>query len=272
MIEIHPTAVVHPTARLGDEVKVGPYAVVGELVAIGAGSMIGPHAIIDPFTSIGENCQIFSGAVVGGIPQDLKFTGEESYLTIGDHNVIRECVTINRATGRGEQTRIGNGNLFMAYVHIAHNCIIGNHVILANGVTVAGHVEIEDYAIIGGLTGLHQFIRVGTMAMVGAMSRLAQDVPPYMLVQGSPPKVYGPNSLGLRRNGLPAATRDSLKKVYRLLYRSNLNLSQAIQQLAATIRSIPEIKHLIEFLERSQRGIIGLAGKGSIKGTYNFDS
>lgn len=266
MIEVHSTAVVHSTAKLAEGVRIGPYAVIGEQVTIGEGTSIGPHAVIDSFTTLGRDCQVHPGAVVGGAPQDLKHQGEVSYLIIGDRNVIRECVTINRATSMGDETRIGDDNLFMAYVHVAHDCVIGNHVILANGVTLAGHVVIEDHVTIGGLTGLHQFIRVGAHAMIGAMSRVAQDVPPYMLVEGNPPKVYGPNAIGLRRRGLSLESRNAIKRAYKLLYRSGLNVSQAVSQMDDAMRKLPEIAHLLKFLAGSQRGITGLAGKSDSGG------
>ncbi len=265
MIEVHSTAVVHPTAKLAEGVRIGPYAVVGEQVSIGEGTSIGPHVVIDAFTTLGRDCQVYPGAVVGSAPQDLKHQGEVSYLVIGDRNIIRECVTINRATDLADETRIGNDNLFMAYVHVAHDCLIGDHVILANGVTLAGHVVLEDFVTIGGMVGLHQFIRVGKMAMIGAMSRLAQDVPPYMLVEGNPPKVYGTNAIGLRRRGLDAQTRAAIKKAYRLFYRSGLNVSQATAQMDETLKQIPEIAHLLRFLSGSQRGVTGLAGKSEPK-------
>ena len=255
---IHPTAVIHPTATIADGVEIGPYAIVGERAFIDAGTKLHHHASVEAFTSIGRDCEIFAGAVVGGVPQDLKFQGEESYCVVGDRNVIREHVTINRATAGGDVTRVGNDNLFMAYVHVAHDCQVGNGIVLANGVTLAGHVVVEDHVVIGGMTGLHQFIRVGRMAMVGAMSRLAQDVPPFMLVEGNPPKVYGLNVLGLRRNGVPAAARTQLKRAFMLMYRSNLNLGQAIQEMGK-LEGSHEVRHLIGFLQATERGISGIA-------------
>jgi len=177
---------------------------------------------------------------------------------VGDRNVIREHVTINRATSAGDATRIGDDNLFMAYVHVAHDCRIGDGNVLANGVTLAGHVVVEDHVTIGGMTGLHQFIRVGAMAMVGAMSRLAQDVPPYMLVEGSPPKVYGPNVVGLRRHGVDAAGRTAIKRAYKLMYRSRLNLGQALHEMGKLDPTF-EVRHLIGFLQATERGISGIA-------------
>jgi len=256
VIDIHPTAVIHPSAKLDDGVKIGPYAVVGEHCSIGSGTTLGPHAVIEPYTTIGSDCQIFSGAVIGAVPQDLKYGGEQSYTVIGDRNVIRECVTINRATGLGEVTRVGDDNLLMAYVHVAHNCIVGNHIVLANAVTLAGHVEVEDFVTIGGLTGVHQFTRIGTMAMVGAMARVVQDVPPYMLTEGNPPKVYGPNVLGLKRRGLDQETRTLLKRAYKLLYRSDLNVSQAMEQIAE-LGDSEHVRHFLNFIRASERGLVG---------------
>lgn len=257
-VSIHPTAVVHPTAVLAPGVALGPYCVVGERAFVGENTKVGPHAIIDDFTSVGRDCVIHAGAVVGGVSQDLKFQGDETYCVVGDRNVIREYVTINRATAAGDATRVGNDNLLMAYVHVAHDCDIGNRTILANGVTLAGHVVVEDDAFIGGMSGLHQFIRVGRMAMVGAMSRLVQDVPPYMLVEGHPPRVYGLNTVGLRRKGLPPADRALLKTAYKQLYRSRASVAQAL----AAIRQLPRtesLEHLIGFVQASSRGLVGVA-------------
>lgn len=260
VIEVHPTAVIHPSARLGDGVKIGPYAVIGEHTTIGAGTTIGPHAVIEPYTTLGVDCQVFSGAIIGGVPQDLKFAGEESYTVIGDRNIIRECVTINRATGMGEETRIGDDNMFQAYVHVAHNCVIGNQVVMSNCATLAGHVSVEDYAIIGGLAGIHQFCRVGTMAMVGAMSRVTQDVPPYMLIEGAPPRVLGPNVIGLRRRGLESDERTLIKRAYKLMYRSELNFAQALAQIAE-LGDSPYLRNLIAFVETSERGVVGRSNR-----------
>lgn len=256
MIDVHSSAVVHPTARLADGVRVGPYAVVGESVSIGRGTVLGPHAIIEPFTTLGEQCQVFPGAVVGAVPQDKKFEGEESYTVLGDRNVVRECVTINRATGAGEETRLGDDNLLMAYVHVAHNCRIGNQTVLANGVTLAGHVTIEDMATIGGMAGLHQFIRVGKLAMLGAMTKLVQDLPPFMLAEGTPLQVFGPNVIGLKRRGLDGDERLAIKRAFKLLYRSGLSVPQAV----AAIRELPAceaLDHLVRFVETTERGLAG---------------
>ncbi|HBN10130.1 MAG TPA: acyl-[acyl-carrier-protein]--UDP-N-acetylglucosamine O-acyltransferase [Cyanobacteria bacterium UBA8530] len=258
MIEVHPQAVIHPSSHLGEGVRIGPYAVIGENCRIGEGTVLGPHAVIEPNTTIGRFCTIASGAVIGGIPQDLKYQGEETYTSIGDRNVIRECVTINRATGAGQETRIGNDNLLMAYVHIAHNCVIGDGVVIANSSLLAGHVEIEDFAVIGGACGIHQFVRVGKMAMVGAMSKIVQDLPPFLLCDGNPPTVFGPNSVGLKRRGLSTEVRMEIKRAFKLLYRDSLNLSQAIEKIQE-LQAFPEILHLLHFLEKTERGLIGIA-------------
>jgi len=264
MIDIHATAVIHPSAKLGEGVQIGPYAVIGAHTQIGDGTSIGSHAVIEPFTSIGRDCQIFPHAVVGGVPQDLKYAGEESITIVGDRNVIREFVTINRATGEGEVTRIGDDNLLMAYVHVAHNCIVGSGIVLANNVTLAGHVEIEDFVTVGGLTGIHQFCRVGKLAMIGAMSRIVQDVPPFMTSEGHPPKVFGPNTIGLRRRGISAESRMAIKRAFRLLYRSELNVTQAIAEMES-MSDNPEVRHLMNFARTTERGLVGLTAKSAAK-------
>ncbi|MBU6428752.1 MAG: acyl-ACP--UDP-N-acetylglucosamine O-acyltransferase [Cyanobacteria bacterium REEB65] len=270
VIEIHPTAVVHPAAKLGMGVKIGPYAVIAEHVTIGDETEIGPHVVVDSFTTLGRNCKIAPGAVIGAPPQDLKFAGEESYLVVGDRNVIRECATLNRATGLGETTLIGDDNLLMAYVHVAHNCIVGNHTVLSNAATLGGHVVVEDHARIGGVTALHQFIRIGKMAMVGGMSRLTQDVPPFMLAEGIPPKVYGTNVVLLQRHDVSADIRLNLKRAYKLLYRSGLNVSQALERIGELAPSA-ELAHLVDFVRQSARGLIGLAGRAEVPGDEDDD-
>lgn len=257
MIDIHPQAYIHPTAKIGENVKIGPYAVIGAHCQIGDGTSIAAHAVIEPFTTIGCDCQIFSCAVIGGVPQDLKFEGEESYTVIGDRNVIREMVAINRATGMGMETRIGNDNLLMSTVHVAHNCQIGNQVIISSGTALAGHVEVEDQAVIAGLCGIHQFVTIGTMAMVGAMSKLTQDLPPYMLCEGNPAFVHGPNTVKLRRAGISSETRTLIKRAFKQIYRSDLTLTQAIDSLRDI--DTPEIQHLVRFLSKTERGIVGLS-------------
>lgn len=272
--EIHATAVVHPDARLGHDVQIGPHAVVGAEVQIGNGCIVGPSAVLDGPVVLGDECRIgptvmitgntrigarnrfFHGASVGNDPQDLKFHGEESFLEIGDDNVIREYCTLHVAAGEGEKTKIGSNNLLMAYVHIAHNCVIHDGVIIANAVNIAGHVEVESFATIGGMTPVHQFVRIGAYSMVGGGSRLPQDVPPFVRVAGNPVEVAGINSIGLKRRGFPDDELLNIKKAYRLLYRSGLNVRQAVERIASDCRLSKNIEDLIEFIRRSERGIV----------------
>lgn len=260
---IHPTAVIHPGAELHPTVQVGAYAVIGERVKVGPGTVIGAHVVLEGPTEIGARNQIFPGAAIGLEPQDLKYDGSKSQVKIGDENRIREYVTVNRATRAGETTLIGNGNLLMAYVHVAHNCVIEDSVVIANAVALAGHVHIESRATIGGVLGIHQFVHIGSLAMVGGMSRIDRDVPPYMLVEGNPARVRSLNLVGLKRAGMAEAHQlqvlQTLKKAFRILYRSGLPLNQAIEQLDL----LPDneyIQHLRRFLQLSQmekrRGLI----------------
>lgn len=254
--KIHETAIVHSGAKIGPNVEIGPYAIVGENVEIGDGTVVGPHAVLDGWTVIGKNNKIYAGAAIGADPQDLKFQGEKSYLFIGDHNIIREYATISRGTeGGGGETRIGNNNLFMAYTHVAHDCQVGNHVIMSNSSALAGHVTVEDRVVIGGLAGVHQFCKVGRMAMIGAHTVIVKDVPPYVIVDGNPAKVFGINIVGLRRNGVTPEARAEIKKGYKILYRSNLNVTQAIEQMEQELPGIAEIDHFIRFIRSAERGI-----------------
>jgi len=249
----HATAVIHPGAQIHPTVRIGPYAVIGERVKIGPGTVIGAHVVIDGDTEIGAGNQIFPGAVIGLEPQDLKYDGSLSRVRIGDNNLIREYVTINRATGAGEETVVGNHNLLMAYVHVAHNCVLENSIVIANGVSLAGHVHIESRATIGGVLGVHQFVRIGRLAMVGGMSRIDRDVPPYMLVEGNPARVRLLNRVGLQRAGLAQGEEgQALKRAFRLLYRSGLTLSQALEQLQPLTDQYETLRHLHQFLVESQ--------------------
>src|SRR5665213_2950632 len=232
---IHRTAIVAPSAEIDSSVEVGPYSIIGAKCRVGAETRIGPHVVLEDFTSIGERCEVRAGACLGGPPQDIKFHGEESYLFIGDNNIIREFVTIHRATGAGVSTTIGNDGMFMAYCHIGHNCVLGNGVIMASWVGISGHVHIEDRVTFGGMVGVHQFTRIGKLAMIGAQSKVVQDIPPFMKADGRPTKVYTLNDLGLRRSGLSAKVRSDLKQAFKLLYLSDLNLSQAIEEIEAEI-------------------------------------
>lgn len=256
---IHPTAVIHPGAELHPTVEVGPYAVIGKGVKIGPETIIGPHVVIEGLTEIGARNHIFPGATIGLEPQDLKYDGSPTWVKIGDDNRLREYVTVNRATQAGESTVIGNGNLLMAYVHVAHNCRIENQVVIANAVALAGHVQIESKAVIGGVLGIHQFVKIGRFAMLGGMSRIDRDVPPYMLVEGNPCRVRALNQVGLKRAGLSELQLKVLKKAFQLLYRSGKPLTQAIEELE--LLSDDEcVQHLYRFLKDSQtvgrRGLI----------------
>lgn len=251
---IHPTAVIHPDAELHLTVQVGPYAVIGEGVKVGPETTIGAHVVVEGPTEIGARNQIFPGAAIGLEPQDLKYDGSRSQVKIGDDNRIREYVTINRATRAGEATLIGSSNLLMAYVHVAHNCIIEDSVVISNAVSLAGHVQIESRATIGGAVGIHQFVHIGSLAMVGGMSRVDRDVPPYMLVEGHPARVRSLNRVGLRRSGIAAAEQgqilQTLKEAFRLLYHSGLPLNQALEKLDLLPES-QELQNLRRFLQLS---------------------
>jgi len=253
---IHETAVIAPGAKLGRDVEIGPYTVIGENVEIGEGTKIGPHVIIDGWTTIGKKNEIFHGASIGLAPQDKKFNDEKSYLFIGDNNTIRENVTIHRGTQKGGgETRIGNHNFIMAYCHIAHDCQISNNVIMSNAANLAGHVVIEDYAVIGGLTGIHQFVRIGKMSMIGAHSKVVKDLPPYVIGDGHPARVSGINVIGLRRNGISPELRLEIKRAYKILYRSKLGIEEAIDMMDQELDASDEIEHFLRFLRNVQRGI-----------------
>ena len=252
---IHETAVIHPGARIGKDVEIGPYSVIGEHVIIGDGTQIGAHVVIDGWTSIGKNCRFFSSACIGMEPQDLKFKGEKSYVFIGDNTTFREFATVNRATGEGEETRVGSNCLLMEYTHIAHNCTIGNYVIMSNNAGCAGHVVVEDRAIISGMSGVHQFVKIGRNAMIGGLSKVVQDVPPFVIADGRPAKVCGLNSVGIARAGISEQTRHNLKKAYKTLYRAGLSLNEAIAVMEQELDSTEEIEHLLRFLRNADRGI-----------------
>jgi len=253
---IHPTAIVHPGAELDTDVEIGPYAVIGEHVKIGRGTRIGPSAVVDGWTEIGENNQIFHLSSIGAIPQDLKYRGEQTYLRIGNGNIIREFATIHLGTVTGDgETTIGNNNLFMAYCHVAHDCHIGNHVIMANGSTLAGHVTVEDFAILGGLSAVHQFTRVGESAMLSGGTMVGQDVLPFSVASGNRAKSYGLNSVGLKRRRFSPDLISRIKTAYRLIIRSGLRLDEALHRVRSEVPLSPEIEHLIAFAEKSERGI-----------------
>ena len=255
LAEIHDTAIVHSGASIGRGVSIGPYSIIGEDVKIGDGCSIGSCVRIEGKTTFGKNNRVFHGAAIGSIPQDLKYRGADSFVTIGDDNVFREFVTINVATDEGESTVIGDKNLLMAYVHVAHNCIIGDNVILANSVNLAGHVIVQDYAIRGGVVPVHQFVTIGSHSFIGGGSRVPKDILPYVKVAGNPPRVGGINSVGLKRRGFTTEQIVQIKRAYRYIYRSGLNVTQALEKIERELSDTPEIKTLIEFIHNSRRGI-----------------
>ncbi len=254
-VKIHPTAIVHPEAQLDEDVKVGPYAVVDKNVKIGKSTCIEGFAQILGYTQIGKNCHIFPYAVIGSVPQDLKYKGEKSFVVIGDNNTIREFVTINPGTEKGSSTIVGNNNLIMAYSHIAHNCKIGNNNILANVATLAGHVEIEDRVVIGGLVAIHQFCRVGSFSIIGGCSKVVQDVPPYSLCDGHPAKVRGINIVGLKRAGFSKEKIEIIRKAYKIIFFENHTFSVARQIILKELPLLEEINKLLDFISSSKRGI-----------------
>ena len=254
---VHPTAVVEPGARLAADVEVGPYTVIGGEVEIGAGSRIGPHTVITGHTRLGENCQVAQFASLGEAPQDKKYAVEPTRLDIGPDTTIREFCTLNRGTAQGGGvTRIGAGNWIMAYVHVAHDCQIGNRIVFANNAQLAGHVHVDDDVILGGFTVVHQFCRIGAHAITGLGTIVLQDVPPYVKASGNPAKPYGINAEGLRRRGFTAAAISGLKRAYRTLYRSGLTLEEAKREIAKSAQDIPELAPLLEFVAAPGRGII----------------
>ncbi|TVP42231.1 MAG: acyl-ACP--UDP-N-acetylglucosamine O-acyltransferase [Gemmatimonadales bacterium] len=253
--EIHATAIVDPDAELGSGVTVGPHAIIGPRVRVGTGTEIGAGVLVERNTVIGEKCRIHKGAVLGTDPQDLKFQGEESWLRIGDRTQIREYATLNRGTSESGETVVGDDCLLMAYVHVAHDCRLGNRIIISNATQMAGHVTIDDWAIISGLVAVHQFVRIGRHAFIGGLSRVAQDVAPFCRVSGNPPKIYGLNTVGLERRGFPAESRAALKKAYRMLFHSELNLSQALVRVREELEMKGEVGEFIEFIESSDRGV-----------------
>jgi UDP-N-acetylglucosamine acyltransferase len=257
MSHIHPSAVIHPEAELSTDVKVGPFSVIGAGVKLGAGTEIGSHVVIEGPTVIGKNCRIFAFACIGQIPQDLKFHGERTELIIGDNNVFREFVTFHRGTaGGGGKTIIGNDNLFMAYTHVAHDCKIGNSIIMANGTTLAGHVIVEDHVQVGAFSGIHQFCRVGKYGFIGGYSVITKDVLPYSKTVGNRARCYGMNPVGLRRKGFTEEKIKQIKHAFRLLLQSKLNTKQALEAIEKEVPRADEITYLLNFIRASARGII----------------
>lgn len=255
MSEIHPSAVVAPEAQLDDNVVIGPYCLVGPHVRIGAGTVLMSHVVVDGHTAVGAGCRLFPFACIGMQTQDLKFEGGTTYAEVGDRTTLREYVTINTGTREGEVTRVGSGCLLMAYCHVAHGCRIEDSVIMSNATQLAGEVVIESFAILSGVVAVHQFVRIGTMAMIGGLSKIQQDCPPFMMTDGNPAEVRGINSIGLQRRGVTSETRQALKQAYRMLHREGLATTRAISRIRETLPNLPEIDHLLAFYESSNRGV-----------------
>lgn len=255
---VHQTAVIHPTAQLGVGVEIGPYAVVNEKTVIGDESVIGPGAVIGPNTHMGARNLIFAHAAVGSDPQDLTYEGEETFLVMGDGNRVREYVTVNRGTHKGDgYTRVGNQNLLMACCHVAHDCLVGDYVILANNVLLAGHVTVEDRAIVNGAAGVQQFSTIGRLSYVGGLTRIVHDVPPFMVVEGNPSKVRKVNTVGLQRNGLIATQISALREAHRKIFRSRRPRTEILEEIEAGLNITPEVAELCSFLRRVERGRSG---------------
>jgi UDP-N-acetylglucosamine acyltransferase len=253
---IHPSAIVSSDAQIGADVEIGPFAIVGEGCTIGDGSIIAPRATLERNVILGSNVKVGSGSILGGDPQDLKFRGEHTTVEIGDGTTIREYTTINRGTTQSFKTTIGKNSFIMSYVHLAHDCHVGDGVILTNSVQLAGHVTVGDKAIIAGMSAAHQFVKIGQYAFVGGCSRISQDVPPYVKAVGNPIKLYGLNSVGLQRNNFPEEVVRELKRAYRLFFRSELNVSQAKERAATELKDFPEVQELLRFIEESGRGVV----------------
>jgi UDP-N-acetylglucosamine acyltransferase len=252
---VDPSARVHPSVRLGENVFIGPFCSIGANSSVGAGTVLKSHVAVGPNTALGRNNTIYPHTCVGGDPQDLQWHGEETFLVMGDRNVVREGVTINRGTQKGDgYTRLGNGNLIMACAHVAHDCMLGDHIVMANNSLLAGHVIVEDRAILNGAAAVHQFTTVGRLAYVGGLTRIVQDVPPFMIVEGNPSKVRKVNVVGLQRHGFDAERIDALKEAYRALFRSRIPRAEAIAMLEAEEAGSPDLGELLEFLRRSERG------------------
>lgn len=255
MIEIHPTAIVHPGAQMGADCFIGPYCIIGGHVSLGEACRLHAHVVMDGHTTLGCRNEIFPFACIGLRTQDLKWKGGMTRTEIGDDNTFREYVTIHSATQDGDVTRVGSHNHLLAYCHVAHNALIGNHVIMSNVATLAGHVKVEDYAVIGGLAAVHQFCRIGTMSIIGGCSKVVQDVPPFMLVDGNPGQTRTVNKVGMKRNGVSEEAQTAIKQAYKLLFREGLTIPNALARIEAELPSLPEIQHLVAFARASERGL-----------------
>lgn len=261
-VKIDPTAYVHPTAELDTGVEVGPFTVIGEGVRIGKNSRIRSHVVVDKWTTIGRNCDIFQFVSVGAPPQDLGYKGDKTEVIIGDNNVIREFVTIHRATTKGaRRTVCGSNNLFMNYVHIAHDCTLGDDIIMANNATLAGHVSIDDHAIVGGLVAVHQYVRIGAYCIIGGASAVSKDIPPYVLAVGNRAKLYGLNMVGLRRKGFSRDDVSEIKKAYQIMFKSSLTVNEATEKLKEEMPDSVHAKRFVDFVKESKRGITRMRSK-----------
>jgi len=254
-MKIHKTAIVSDKAEFAEGVEIGPYTIITDKVKIGYGTKIGAHCLIEGNTVIGSSCEIFTGAVIGSQPQDLKYKGENSTLEIGNNNIIREYCTFNTGTGEGGKTLVGSSNLFMAYSHVAHDCRVGDNCVIANNGTLAGHVTIEDKGIVGGLVAIHQFVTVGALSIIGGCSKVVQDIPPYSTCDGHPARVYGLNLIGLRRHGVSKDSIHKLDQAYRVLFNSGLSVKHALEKVEKEVELCDEVRYLINFVKNSSRGI-----------------
>jgi UDP-N-acetylglucosamine acyltransferase len=252
---IHSTAIIHPGAQIGPDCEIGPYCVIGEHVVLGARCRLYSHVVIDGHTVLGEGNEIFPFASIGLKTQDLKWQGGVTRTEIGDYNTFRESVTVHSATGDGEVTRVGSHNHILAYSHLAHNVTVGSHVIMSNVATLAGHVVVEDYAVVGGLAAVHQFCRIGKMSIIGGCSKVVQDVPPFMLADGNPAETRTVNKVGMERNGVSEEAQAALRQAYKILFREGLTIKNALARIEAELPRLPEVQHLVGFVQTSQRGI-----------------
>jgi UDP-N-acetylglucosamine acyltransferase len=255
-VNIHPTAVVHPKALIAEGVEIGPYSVIGEHVSIGRDTKVASHVLIEGWTTIGERNQIYSFSSIGTPPQDIGYKNEETFLIIGNDNIIREFATVHRATTKADRkTEIGNKNFLMAYIHVAHDCKLGNHIIMANNAAFGGHVIVEDHAVLGALVGIHQFVRVGAYSMIGGQSAIVLDVPPYVNATGNRAQLYGLNLVGLKRKGFSDAVINDLKKIYKIIFRSGLTLETALQKAVEDFPDSKEVNYFVDFMRHSKRGV-----------------
>ena len=252
---IHPTAIIHPGAKIGLQCEVGPYCVIGEQVTLGKNCRLHSHVVIDGHTTLGEGNEVFPFACIGLKTQDLKWKGGTTRTQIGDHNTFREYVTVHSATGDGEVTTVGSHNHILAYCHLAHNVVLGDHIIMSNVATLAGHVVVEDFAIIGGLAAVHQFCRIGKISIIGGCSKVVQDVPPFMLADGNPARTRTVNKVGLDRNNISEEAQTALRQAFKILFREGLTITNALARIEAELTPLAELQHLIQFVRASQRGV-----------------